>query len=576
VSELPKIAASRHPLFQQAMPDFDLWRLTYFADDFFIRRYLEKFSNREDDQEFIQRMKVTPVPAFAASAINDIKNAIFQRLTDVSRVGGSDAYQSAVSGEGLGVDRRGRTMNGFIGSELLVELLVMGQVGVYVDNSVFDTETLAARPGTPYIYSYKREDILNWKQSSPDRPSDFQSVLLRDTIMEHDSTTGMPMKTVERFRLIWISEETGRVNVRFIDKDDNDIEPPRELDLDRIPFVLIDIGDSLIRTVARHQIALLNLASSDVWYALKSNFPFYTEQQDSRARGGHLKPAASDGTGAATTDSRDMDVKVGVTQGRIYGPGMDRPRFISPPSGPLEASIRLQEKLERDIRRLVNLAVATLGQKSAESKEMDNQGLEAGLSFIGLVLENAERKIASHWAAYEERIENRRRVASVKYPDRYSLKTDKDRIDESESLGKLIYKIPGRTAKREIAKQIVHALLGGKVNVDTIRSIESEIDTSPYLTSDPKVIIDAVEAGLAGERTGSIALGFSDDEYQQAREDHAIRIARIQEAQTSPSPRGNPDEDDDPARNAAAEKEASRQTDMRDSTASRTRGEGRQ
>ena len=34
---------------------------------------------------------------------------------------------------------------------------------------------------------------------------------------------------------------------------------------------------------------------------------------------------------------------------------------------------------------------------------MDNQGLEAGLSYIGLLLESAERQIAEIWAAYEER-----------------------------------------------------------------------------------------------------------------------------------------------------------------------------
>ena len=36
---------------------------------------------------------------------------------------------------------------------------------------------------------------------------------------------------------------------------------------------------------------------------------------------------------------------------------------------------------------------------------MDNQGLEAGLSYIGLVLESAERRIAEFWAAYEDELE---------------------------------------------------------------------------------------------------------------------------------------------------------------------------
>ena len=59
---------------------------------------------------------------------------------------------------------------------------------------------------------------------------------------------------------------------------------------------------------------------------------------------------------------------------------------------------------------------------------MDNQGLEAGLSYIGLVLENAERQIAEHWAAYEERNPLKRQIATIKYPDVYSLKTDADRV----------------------------------------------------------------------------------------------------------------------------------------------------
>jgi hypothetical protein len=76
---------------------------------------------------------------------------------------------------------------------------------------------------------------------------------------------------------------------------------------------------------------------------------------------------------------------------------------------------------------------------------MDNQGLEAGLSYIGLVLEAAERQIAEFWAAYEERESvSKREVATIKYPDRYSLKTDADRITEAQNLVKLMYAVPGQ------------------------------------------------------------------------------------------------------------------------------------
>jgi len=278
----------------------------------------------------------------------------------------------------------------------------------------------------------------------------------------------------------------------------------------------------------------LNLGSGDVNYALKANFPFYIEQKDQRATGGHLKSAVGE-DGTATTGGQpgaDNDIRVGVTQGRTYDKGMNAPSFINPSSEPLKASMDLQAKLEDGIRKLIHLAVAdTANRATAESKSMDNQGLEAGLSYIGLVLEAAERQIAEFWAAYEERNPSQLNVATVKYPDRYSLKTDSDRIAEAQSLVKLMYAVPGQKVKRELAKNIVLALLGGKISVGDIQAIFDEIDKAPYATSDPTTIIAAVEAGLCGEKTGSMALGFNDDEHIQARADHAARAIRILQAQ---------------------------------------------
>ena len=82
-----------------------------------------------------------------------------------------------------------------------------------------------------------------------------------------------------------------------------------------------------------------------------------------------------------------------------------------------------------------------------------------------------------------------------------------------------------------MAKNIVLALLGGKISVGDIQSIFDEIDKAPYATSDPTTIIAAVQAGLCGEKTASMALGFNDDEHLQAREDHMLRAVRILQAQ---------------------------------------------
>ena len=78
---------------------------------------------------------------------------------------------------------------------------------------------------------------------------------------------------------------------------------------------------------------------------------------------------------------------------------------------------------------------------------------------------------------------------------------------------KLMNSVPGRRVKRELSKGIVQALLGGKVSVDDLEAINQEVDSAHYTNSDPLTIIQAVQAGLVGEKTGSMALGFDDDEY---------------------------------------------------------------
>lgn len=123
------------------------------------------------------------------------------------------------------------------------------------------------------------------------------------------------------------------------------------------------------------------------------------------------------------------------------------------------------------------------------------------------------------------------------------------------------------------------ALLAGKVDLPTLEKIEQEIDKADYTTSDPQTIIDSKNAGLVGEKTASVALGFDDGEYLTAREDHIARVKRIAESQgalagKNPAARGVPDLATD-TQGGSTEKELSRETDLEATTQPRVRGEGR-
>ena len=130
---LPRVIDSRHPGFHSNSLNWTKWRLTYEGGENFRDKYLKEFTKREDHDDFENRRNMTPIPTFAKSAINDIRNAIFQRMRDILRAGGSENYKRAINGLDLGVDRRGATMNAFLGVNVLTDLLIMGRVGVFVE-----------------------------------------------------------------------------------------------------------------------------------------------------------------------------------------------------------------------------------------------------------------------------------------------------------------------------------------------------------------------------------------------------------------------------------------------------------
>jgi hypothetical protein len=533
----------RHPFYLRDSLDWEVYRDTFEGGQYYRDHYLTKFSQRETDQEFQQRKELTPIPTFAKAAILDVRNNIYQRLVGVTRAGGSQTYQDAVLGDRGGVDGKGASMDAFIGSDILTELLTMGKVGCYVDAMAPTGPTLADQSFPPYLSYYRVEDILSYSYAQRGGGGEFQSVLLRDwnaTVEQEWNGVNLPNGSETRFRLVWKDVDGNVWFKMFNEEGDVIMRPDADVDgavltgLQRVPFVMFDIGDSLMKDVASYQKSLLNLVSNDVYYAIKSNAPFLTIQRDAFATGDHLKQADTAEGGQGNSED------VGSGKGRYYGVNEDRPGFIAPPTDPLKTSMQLQERLEDSIRTLINLAVATKAgsrTESAKSKEIGQGGLEAGLSFIGLQLERGEKLIAAIWAEYENT--QNPNPAIVSYPDRYTLKGDMERLEEAQKQVELIEKLPTQELKKVVSKGIVDTLLGGKLKQDEIKKIYRKIDSNDYILTDPVHTMEAHKNGLVDDKTASEALGYDSDKVvEQARKDRADRIAATLAAQT-PKGEGN-------------------------------------
>lgn len=563
-----RITTIRHPEYAIDYLDYLKWRLTYLGGRHFIDHYLQRYSKREDDTAFKERRNLSYAPTYAKAAINKLKNTMYSRMVEIARNGGPESYLSACLSKDGGVDRHGSSMNTFMGSMVLPELMTMKTVGIYVDRAPANGPLLSNNKGNkPYLYTYKAEDILTWDFEFLDGQYRYKNVLLRDTYLEYDDSTGMVKGVCERYRQVFMGTD-GKVHVQYWlpnedESKEEDVKMGAEivLDLDRIPFVRLSLKASLLADVADYQIALMNLASSDVNYVFRANFPTYIEQEDPFAvsiynRGGALptnlqRPGGDDpaqgSAASAATAAPSREKRSGALEGRTYTKGMDPPSYIAPSPEPLLASIQKQTQMKNEIFELVDIAASQAQPQhaSADSKAMDDRGLESGLSMIGLELEYGEREIAKIWALYENA-----EPAFVNYPSKFSLKTDQQRVDECESLDKIKSAAPSRTYTKEVTKVIATTMLGEKIHPEVLVKIFKEIDEAEFTTSDPKTLEIAVQNGLVDAVTASDAFGFDGEKVVPlAQKEHAERLKRIAESQSTDNPaaRGNPDGGGDPA-----------------------------
>ena len=100
------ISTSRHPEYMYNLRDWSTWRWIWEGGDGFTRQFLQQYTNRESAADYEKRREITPVPGFAKAALVDIKNAVFHRMGDIVRRGGSQSYQAGVNGQ---KGRRGST-----------------------------------------------------------------------------------------------------------------------------------------------------------------------------------------------------------------------------------------------------------------------------------------------------------------------------------------------------------------------------------------------------------------------------------------------------------------------------------
>jgi len=565
------LSSLSHPDFTADVDRWYEYRLTFEGGDEFMRQYLLDIPDETPKQLALRKLN-TPIPAVAKDAVKDVRRSITQRMEDVVRSGGSAHYQAAVAGEGTGVDREGQSMNLFVGTDVLTELLVMGRVGVFVDNAPPQGPTMADGESRPYAYAYKVEDIVNWSMRRPEEEGTFSMVMLRDHKVDFTQAFGLnfPTNATERFRLCWIGDD-GFMRYKFLDK--NLSQMPAEVvgseqkieddgstvitALREIPFIMPALDQSLLADTAGYQRALMNIASNEVMFAINANNPMLLIQKDTRADAQQWKKPPGGNGEPGGQRSRDASVRTGIRSGwvtgRFFGPDEVAPTWLSMPVDSLKGSSEYREKLADEIRQLINVAVQNqtgTRSESRETREISAQGLESGLHFIAMKLQNLETQIGKYMTMYEKGT----KFPVITYPKRYNLLSDEQRIINAKAFIEVTNQLPGQPVKKEGAKKVIRDLFTGKVSSNKMTEMTSAVEKHPFI-GDFDNIMAMKEGALISDETAAGSQDLPKKEVEQGRKDRAEQIKVTMEAQTPPgeTPGASPDR---PAARGAPELDA--------------------
>lgn len=532
------LVKQRHPLWSLNSTSWLKWRLCYTGGVKFKDAFLYRYSKREHDDDYQLRKALTYIPGHARSVVNIIRNAMAVRLPEVIRLG-SEAYMDAMESD---VDTFRNSMNSFIALEVIPMLLTQGKRIVVVDAPPMkEGATRAEDNGRPFFFAVDAEDVLSWSYDTEGRIDVVLLQLVEDQV-DPDTKLVVASRIVYRYMRLLGDDESkvtgvGTLNgpgvlVQTFDNEGKEISDAYVLPLARVPVVEFSLVDSIMSEIADHQIAMLNLASTDMDFLWRGNFPIYTEQQPKSTQ--MIRPRGTKGkTGEEVAEDTDtmgtgMDPgtgenkrqrRAGNAKGIAYKEGMERPDFINPATDNLTASMTKQEAIAKEIRILVDLALVSLSVKAIEqsgaSKMADRVGEEAGLAYIGRSLETGERELAAIW----HEMNGDTATIEIKYPTDYSVKTLEERREEAKTLRDLRSAVRSVTYQREIDKRTADVLLKTLVDIETMAIIEKEVNAADYYDDDTeraKVVQQDVLQGIVSKETAARLRGYDSKEPSRA------------------------------------------------------------
>jgi len=348
-----KIIDTTHAEYEDKLATWERYRLAYLANDEYYNTTINAFSSKEGSTQLAERKRQAYNALPVKNYISALQNHTWRKRFDYEYEANNQLVDDILQ---RNADGKFNSIFHFHANDILKWLPTYDTVWIYTAQHSFQGEITLAQQReqglNPYFVLVSPENITNWKLKE-DSQTEFSQVMMK-TWEEVEDEYGF---AAFQMRYLVFRED---VIIKF-DEEGEEVER-YDNEIGKVPFVRLTIDESFISDIVRIAAAAVNLASGNLNFLNKSNFPILTQK------------------GQEPLENFNAYADTGVFVGED-----GEMKYLEYPTGSLDFNENTMKALQELADRAASQkyqSIATKMTQSGESQKENFKDIDAALAWI--------------------------------------------------------------------------------------------------------------------------------------------------------------------------------------------------